>query len=174
MTLGSSRRALHVYCRIFVFSAPDKFKDSVGLGIRAPPPKPPQRRPSSRQPRPPTRQRSIPVLHEEQKSAPTDSSEDHLADRIGRSPAKIGNTASVALIFPDATSEATEIAAECVSTKPARAAATRMPVPPNHSRSAAEATRMQERVKANPKAAERLKARPLAPRPRSSAGAPVS
>ncbi len=64
-------------------------------------------------------------------------------------PARIGKTASAALIFPDATSEATEIAAEWVSTKPARAAATIMPVSPNHSRSAAEATRMLERVKAN-------------------------
>ncbi len=44
------------------------------------------------------------------------------------SPAKIGNTASAALIFPVATSEATEIAEECVSTKPATAAATTMPV----------------------------------------------
>ena len=73
------------------------------------------------------------------------------------SPARIGKTASVALIFPDATSEATEIAAECVSTKPARAAATIMPVSPNHSRSAAEATRMLERVRANIKAVERLR-----------------
>ena len=73
------------------------------------------------------------------------------------SPARIGKTASVALIFPDATSEATEIAAEWVSTKPARAAATIMPVSPNHSRSAAEATRMLERVRANIKAVERLR-----------------
>ena len=33
------------------------------------------------------------------------------------SPPRIGKTASVALIFPDATSEATEIVAECVSTE---------------------------------------------------------
>ena len=49
------------------------------------------------------------------------------------SPARIGKIASAALIFPDATSEATEIAAECVSTKPATAAAKIMPVSPNHS-----------------------------------------
>ena len=76
------------------------------------------------------------------------------------SPARIGITASAALIFPDATSEAIEMAAECVSTKPATAAATITPVSPNHSRSAAEATRMPERVKANTKAVEMLKACP--------------
>ena len=81
------------------------------------------------------------------------------------SPARIGKTASAAFIFPDATSEATEIAAEWVSTKPARVAATIMPASPNHSRSAAEATRMLERVKANTKAVERLKARPLCASP---------
>jgi hypothetical protein len=53
------------------------------------------------------------------------------------SPTRIGTTASAAFIFSDATSEATEIVAECVSTKPANAAATIMPVSPNHSRSAA-------------------------------------
>src|SRR5579864_7522655 len=80
-------------------------------------------------------------------------------------PARIGKTASVALIFPDATSEATEMAAECVSTNPATTAARTMPVSPSHSRSAAEATRMPERVKANAKAIERLKARPVCPSP---------
>src|SRR5690349_24817081 len=35
------------------------------------------------------------------------------------SPARIGMTASEALIFPDATRDATEIAAECASTNPA-------------------------------------------------------
>src|SRR5665647_1924373 len=38
------------------------------------------------------------------------------------SPVRIGRTASTALILPDATSEATEMAAECVSTNPASAA----------------------------------------------------
>ena len=77
------------------------------------------------------------------------------------SPAKIGNTASAALIFPAATSEATEIAAEWVSTKPARAAATIMPVSPNHSLECCGSDEDAGGVKANTKAAERLNARPL-------------
>ena len=48
--------------------------------------------------------------------------------------ARMGNTASAALIFPDATSEAIAMAAECVSTKPAAAAAMMTPASPNHSR----------------------------------------
>src|SRR5215475_15791539 len=52
------------------------------------------------------------------------------------SPARIGAAASAALIFLEATSEATEIAAECVSTKPTNAAATTIPVSPNRSLSA--------------------------------------
>jgi hypothetical protein len=48
------------------------------------------------------------------------------------SPARTGMIASAASIFSDATSEATEIAAECVSTIPARAAATTIPRSPNH------------------------------------------
>ena len=71
----------------------------------------------------------------------TDASEEHLADRVSQSPARIGKTASVALIFPDATSEATEIVAECVSTEPARAAATIMPVSPNHARATIESAK---------------------------------
>src|SRR5262245_63013273 len=63
------------------------------------------------------------------------------------SPARIGATASAALIFPEATSEATAIAAECVSTKPTNAAATTTPVSPNRSLSAAEATSIPQRVK---------------------------
>ena len=76
------------------------------------------------------------------------------------SAARIGNTASAAVIFPDATSEATAMAAECVSTKPAAAAATMTPVSPNHSRSAAEATSIAERVRANISATGRLNACP--------------
>ena len=75
-------------------------------------------------------------------------------------PAKIGKTASAEFIFSVATSEETEIAAECVSAMPARAAATIIPASPNHSRSAAEATRILERVAANTRAVERLKALP--------------
>src|SRR5450756_598360 len=77
------------------------------------------------------------------------------------SAARIGKIASEGLVLPDATSEATEIAAECVSAKPAMAAAKITPFSPNPSRSAAQATRMMERVNANTKAVERLNARPL-------------
>ncbi len=52
-------------------------------------------------------------------------------------PARIGKTASVALISPDPTSEATEMAAECVSTNPETTAAKTMPVSPSHCRSLA-------------------------------------
>ena len=74
--------------------------------------------------------------------------------------ARIGNTASAAVIFPDATSEAIAMAGECVSTKPAAAAATMTPVSPNHSRSAAEAMSTAERVRANTSATGKLNACP--------------
>ena len=57
---------------------------------------------------PPTRLLSIPVSHEEQMSA-TCTREEDFADRVGRERARIGKIAAPARIFPDATSDATEI-----------------------------------------------------------------
>ncbi len=72
----------------------------------------------------------------------------------------MGDVASAALIFPDATSEAIETAAEWVSAKPANAAPTITPTSPKFSRNAAEATRIPDKVTAKIIADEKLNACP--------------
>ena len=69
---------------------------------------------------------------------------------------KTGSAASVAVIFPAPTKVATEIAAECVSTKPATATATTRPVAPNHSFRAVEASKTPLSIAANKNAVLRL------------------
>src|SRR5450631_3108427 len=91
-------------------------------------------------------------------SPPLEAASTILLMVLVESPARIGKTASGGVSFPDATSDATEIAAECVSANPAMAAAKITPFSPNWSWSAALATRMTERVKANTNAVERLNA----------------
>ena len=79
--------------------------------------------------------------------------------------ARMGQSASAAVILPEATSDATEMAAAWVSTKPAKAAAATTPASPNHSRNAAEASMTMERVRAKMIATFGLKALPDASAP---------
>lgn len=62
------------------------------------------------------------------------------------SAARMGEIASAGFIFPDATSEAIETAAECVSAKPANAAPTITPISPKVSCKTAETTKIPDKV----------------------------
>ena len=74
--------------------------------------------------------------------------------------ARIGNIASCGIIFAEAASEATEIAAECVSTNPATTAPIATPVSPSQSLKIAATTSMAAIIAASPRAVATLKARP--------------
>src|SRR6185503_8693101 len=76
------------------------------------------------------------------------------------SPTRIGSTAASALMFPTVTSEATEIAAECVSAKPASPAAITSPEDPSQRFAAADARSIADTVTAKITAVKGLKARP--------------
>src|SRR5690242_5084900 len=84
------------------------------------------------------------------------------------SPMRQGKIASAALNFPTATSDATENAAECVSAKPATAAATMTPVFPSQELSADDATSTPLKVAAKTSAAFKLKAEPNCTVPETS------
>ena len=99
-----------------------------------------------RQPMLPIRRRSSPGNNRNAKGRPPAvHATIILLTVLVESAARIGDTASAGLIFPDATSEAIETAAECVSAKPANAAPTITPVSPKFSRRAAEITRTRTR-----------------------------
>jgi hypothetical protein len=76
--------------------------------------------------------------------------------------ARIGTTASAAGSLPAATSEATEIAAACVSARPATAAASSSPRAPNLWLTPADSMRIAETVAAKRNEPFRSNARPRA------------